>query len=118
MCSRAEGQFTVAPPQHLLYFFPEPHGHGSFRPTLGVLRRDSLAWVLGLTCRCALKYRYAPNSPAAMCTMISSRHEHDEDPEMRPEPIRQEGSWRSRGTGRVDGFLLRAGRWILQRRLQ
>jgi hypothetical protein len=24
----------VAPPQHFLYFFPEPHGHGSFRPTL------------------------------------------------------------------------------------
>jgi hypothetical protein len=24
-------QFTVAPPQHRLYFFPEPHAHGSFR---------------------------------------------------------------------------------------
>ena len=22
------------PPQHFLYFFPLPHGHGSFRPTL------------------------------------------------------------------------------------
>lgn len=21
-------------PQHFLYFFPDPHGHGSFRPTL------------------------------------------------------------------------------------
>ena len=21
------------PPQHRLYFLPEPHGHGSFRPT-------------------------------------------------------------------------------------
>ncbi len=31
-------QFTIAPPQHFLYFFPEPHGHGSFRPTLGALR--------------------------------------------------------------------------------
>jgi hypothetical protein len=31
----AEGQFTVAPPQHLLYFLPEPQGQGSFRPTLG-----------------------------------------------------------------------------------
>ena len=39
MCFRAEGQFTLAPPQHFLYFFPEPHGHGSFRPTLGVLRQ-------------------------------------------------------------------------------
>jgi len=29
----------VALPQQFLYFFPEPHGHGSFRPTLGALRR-------------------------------------------------------------------------------
>jgi hypothetical protein len=28
-------QFTVAPPQHFLYFFPEPQGHIPFRPTLG-----------------------------------------------------------------------------------
>ena len=34
-------QFTVAPPQHRLYFLPEPQGHGSFRPIFGVLRRDS-----------------------------------------------------------------------------
>jgi hypothetical protein len=27
---------TVALPQHFLYFFSEPHGHGSFRPTLEV----------------------------------------------------------------------------------
>ena len=33
-------QFTVIPPQHLLYFFPDPQGHGSFRPTLGVVRPD------------------------------------------------------------------------------
>jgi len=26
-------QFTIAPPQHRLYFFPELQGHGSFRPT-------------------------------------------------------------------------------------
>ena len=26
-------QFTVAPPQHRLYFLPEPQGHESFRPT-------------------------------------------------------------------------------------
>jgi hypothetical protein len=25
-------QFIVWPPQQRLYFFPEPHGHGSFRP--------------------------------------------------------------------------------------
>jgi hypothetical protein len=34
-------QFTVAPPQHFLYFFPEPQGHGAFRPTLGALRLGS-----------------------------------------------------------------------------
>jgi len=38
-------QFTVAPPQHFLYFFPEPHGHGSFRPTLGAVHRGSLVWA-------------------------------------------------------------------------
>jgi hypothetical protein len=55
---QAEGrpaQFTVAPPQHFLYFFPEPHGHGSFRPTLGALRRGSIVWALGLTGRCSRK---------------------------------------------------------------
>jgi hypothetical protein len=30
-------QFTLAPPQHFLYFLPEPQGHGSFRPTLEAL---------------------------------------------------------------------------------
>jgi hypothetical protein len=30
--SEAAVQFTVAPQQHFLYFFPKPHGHGSFRP--------------------------------------------------------------------------------------
>jgi hypothetical protein len=48
-------QFTVAPPQHFLYFFPEPHGHGSFRPTLGALRCGSLVWAPGLTSRCDRK---------------------------------------------------------------
>src|ERR1017187_10785787 len=38
---RNTSQFTVAAPQHFLYFFPEPHGHGSFRLTLGALRRGS-----------------------------------------------------------------------------
>jgi hypothetical protein len=55
-------QFTVAPPQHFLYFFPEPHGHGSFRSTLGALRRSSLVCALALTCRCFWKYRYAATS--------------------------------------------------------
>jgi hypothetical protein len=27
-------QFTVAPPQHRLYFLPEPQGHGSFGPVV------------------------------------------------------------------------------------
>jgi hypothetical protein len=31
-------QFTVATPQHFLYFFPEPHRHGSFRPTNSLQR--------------------------------------------------------------------------------
>jgi hypothetical protein len=30
---KSTSQFTAASPQHCLYFFPEPHGHGSFRPT-------------------------------------------------------------------------------------
>jgi hypothetical protein len=34
-------QFTVAPPQHFLYFLPDPHGHGSFLPTLAALRGGS-----------------------------------------------------------------------------
>jgi hypothetical protein len=45
-------QFTVAPPQHFLYFFPELQGHGAFR-------RGSLRWAPQLTGRCALKYRQA-----------------------------------------------------------
>jgi hypothetical protein len=35
--SRGNNQFTVAPPQHFLYFFPDPHGNAAFRPTLGAL---------------------------------------------------------------------------------
>jgi hypothetical protein len=50
-----DAQFTVAPPQHFLYFFPEPQEHGSFRPTFGVPRRGSIVWALGLTCRCERK---------------------------------------------------------------
>ena len=33
-------------PQHFLYFFPLPHGHGSFRPTRGA---DRLAGEPGIT---------------------------------------------------------------------
>lgn len=62
----ASFQFTIAPPQHLLYFFPDPHGHGSFRPTLGVpsprLSRVALTSVstsqiavVSVTARCFLK---------------------------------------------------------------
>jgi hypothetical protein len=36
-----DAQCTVAPPQHFLYFFPEPQGHSSFRPTLEAVRRGS-----------------------------------------------------------------------------
>jgi hypothetical protein len=30
-------EFKVAPPQHPLSFLPEPHEHGSFRPTSGAI---------------------------------------------------------------------------------
>jgi len=53
---RSTGQFMVAPPQQRLYFFPEPHGQRSFRPTLGALRRG---WGVKAEpiwpCRCSLK---------------------------------------------------------------
>src|ERR1035437_8504439 len=39
-------QFTVAPPQHFLYFFPEPHGHGAFRPTLEAVCQGVAALLL------------------------------------------------------------------------
>src|SRR5947207_2388626 len=32
----------TAAPWHFLYFFPEPHGHGSLRPTFGSLRMTVL----------------------------------------------------------------------------
>lgn len=35
--------WIVALPQQFLYFFSDPHGHGSFRPTLERLRRG--AWM-------------------------------------------------------------------------
>jgi hypothetical protein len=50
----------------------DPQNIYGFRPTLGALRRGSLRLALALTCRCSLKYRYACNNPAAMCTMSSS----------------------------------------------
>ncbi len=45
--STSTPQFTVVPPQHFLYFLPEPQGHVSFRPTLTSLRRGSLGWGNG-----------------------------------------------------------------------
>ena len=33
--SRADTQSTVAPPQHRLYFLPEPQGHGLFPSNFG-----------------------------------------------------------------------------------
>jgi hypothetical protein len=60
----------VAPPQHCLYFFPEPHGQGEFLPTLGTLCRGSLVWALGLTCRCDRKIPVSARKP--------SRHVHDD----------------------------------------
>lgn len=60
----------VVPPQHCLYFFPEPHGLGEFLPTLGTLCRGSLVWALGLTCRCDRKILISARKP--------SRHVHDD----------------------------------------
>jgi hypothetical protein len=37
----------VAPPQQRLYFFPEPHGHGSFRPIACVQRIGSTRVRIG-----------------------------------------------------------------------
>src|SRR5580692_6729976 len=37
-------------PQHCLYFFPLPHGHGSLRPTLGPVRTGL---ALALACASA-----------------------------------------------------------------
>jgi hypothetical protein len=31
-------------PQHRLYFFPDPHGHGSLRPTFPKFGASSLNW--------------------------------------------------------------------------
>jgi hypothetical protein len=39
-------QFIVRLPQQRLYFFPEPHGHGSFRPILVLALRGSRLRVL------------------------------------------------------------------------
>jgi hypothetical protein len=51
-------QFTVALPQHFLYFFPDPQGHGSFRLTLEALRPGSRVKVVSASaCRCALDGR-------------------------------------------------------------
>src|SRR4051812_7613093 len=37
-------------PQHFLYFFPLPHGHGSFRPTLGWSRTICLIFAAASPC--------------------------------------------------------------------
>jgi hypothetical protein len=51
-------QSTVAPPQHRLYFFPEPHGQGSFRPTLAAVRGGGVKAVP----------RRLPAAPGNTCT--------------------------------------------------
>lgn len=42
---------TLAPypcaPWHFLYFLPDPHGQGSFRPTFSPVTRGPLPFVLG-----------------------------------------------------------------------
>jgi hypothetical protein len=49
-------QSTVALPQHFLYFFPEPQGHRSFRPTLVAVRRGSGEWLPASASRSDRKY--------------------------------------------------------------
>jgi hypothetical protein len=44
--SRNTSQFMVAPPQHLLYFFPEPHWRGWFRLTLEAVCQGVVALLL------------------------------------------------------------------------
>src|ERR1017187_6788278 len=65
-------QFTVAPPQHFLYFFPEPQAHVA-PPDLG----SGAPWFNCVGTRTDLPMRpeiaICPKSPAAMCTMTSSR---------------------------------------------
>jgi hypothetical protein len=39
-------QFTVAPPQHRLYFLPEPQRTGIVASDLGAVRRDSEVHLL------------------------------------------------------------------------
>src|SRR5258707_1340790 len=69
-----EIQLMVGPPQHRLNFFPEAQGHGSFRPVFEALRRGFGANVVPAYVSLSFrKYRYAPNSPAAIITMTSSR---------------------------------------------
>jgi len=45
-CSAVEVQFTVAPPQHFLYFFREPDGYWSFRPTFQIVRAPTIKELL------------------------------------------------------------------------
>jgi hypothetical protein len=64
----------VIPQQHRLNFFPDPQGHGSFRPVLDALRRGFGANVAPACVSLYLrKYRYTPDSPPAIIMMISSR---------------------------------------------
>src|SRR5436190_24120916 len=39
----SSSQLYAAAPWHFLYFFPLPHGHGSFLPTFGSSRRTVLS---------------------------------------------------------------------------
>jgi hypothetical protein len=64
-------QFTVASTQHFLYFFPEPHGRGSFRPYLGCsgdVPKCDHAPRLPMRPEILMP----PDIPAAVCTMSSS----------------------------------------------
>src|SRR5262245_50267921 len=58
------GRHTAPAPQHFLYFFPLPHGHGSLRPTLGVLRTIVLTFAPS-PCVCAAASWVSPAAGTA-----------------------------------------------------
>ena len=44
-CVQGRGDYATPAPQHFLYFFPLPQGHGSLRPTLAVSRTMVLTFI-------------------------------------------------------------------------
>src|SRR5215472_3415704 len=77
--SRRENQCCIAdilPPQHFLYFFPLPHGHGTFRPTFALLCKNDV-WSNGRPRRrsadCSSLYSHANSSTRFLGPSSSTR---------------------------------------------